>query len=629
MRSSNIARLLRALFATLALAFTLGAALSPLEAEARPGGGGSYSGGGSRSGGGSSGGGGGSRGSGSSGGSYRGGGSGVGSPIALLLVLVVLVVVVAVARASQSSNAANRQTWNAVYQAQQAQTAPARRASLEALRARDPAITEESISSRVHRMSEVLRDAWCNGDMAPARAFVSDAIFSRYKVQLALMRQEGVRNVMAEARPLYIVLEGVEEADPLDVVHVRFTAQARDVNVPLASSPAEIQAALQRTPLSSYTEIWTLVRRRGATTRLDASRVGTICPACGAPLDGGEIIKCRYCNALVCSGQHDWVLAEITQTSEWYPGNHEVSGLRELRHYDPDIAVATLEDRASYLFWKWVEAARMRTLAPLRKCATQEFLAGRAHLDLPAGARDIAVGGAEVLLCDPASDDGMDRVFVKIFWSGKWHGASEASPAQAVLTLTRKTNVKSSASMTSLICSVCGGTLDDSDRTSCNHCNAALSSGDQAFVLDGLEPSGAFVPPRRAPGEALPDWLVPNVADPRERALLFGHMVALMKQGGLGRRERKLVDLCAQRWGIAAPDVARILAAREPPGPVQATSQEWFLAGLVAAALVDGTIDPAERSMLHKACDAMGVPRAELDRQIQTLSARVGLRGKA
>ena len=56
---------------------------------------------------------------------------------------------------------------------------------------------------------------------------------------------------------------------------------------------------------------WCAGRARRASRR--ASQVGQACPNCGAPLAGGETIKCRYCGALVCSGEHDWVLAEITQ----------------------------------------------------------------------------------------------------------------------------------------------------------------------------------------------------------------------------------------------------------------------------------------------------------------------------
>ena len=58
-------------------------------------------------------------------------------------------------------------------------------------------------------MSEQLRAAWCGGDMRPARPFVSDGVYSRFQVQLALMRGENRRNVMGDARILFTTIEAV------------------------------------------------------------------------------------------------------------------------------------------------------------------------------------------------------------------------------------------------------------------------------------------------------------------------------------------------------------------------------------------------------------------------------------
>src|SRR5262249_40853484 len=147
-----------------------------------------------------------------------------------------------------------------------------------------------------------------------------------------------------------------------------------------ASTPEQAAAALRTAHVEPYTEIWSLVRRHGAQTRTDPAKVGQACPSCGAPLDGGEVICCRYCKALVCSGAHGWGLAEITQVVEWHPSAGGVQGLEDLRTVDPGVAQEPLEDRASYLFWKWVQANREGTPAKLRKCATADFLASRAQL---------------------------------------------------------------------------------------------------------------------------------------------------------------------------------------------------------------------------------------------------------
>ena len=621
---------------------TSGGSRSSGGSSSTSGGGSRSSSGSSRSSGGSSGGssgfgfGGGSRtSSGSSGSSTYGGGSTTtprsGGGAGFAFFFFVLLFIVAIAAVVFLSNGNTRRTRDAILDAEHRAAPPARPVSLDLLRARDPGLTEASIVGRVAQMSSILRDAWCGGDMRPARPFVSDGVYSRFQVQLALMRAEGIRNVMSDASILHTTLEGVASSPPLDAVHVRFTAQARDRDVPLAATAHDVARALRAAPIEPYTEIWTLVRRHGATSKLEPGDVGKRCPSCGAPFeDGAEVVTCRYCNALVCSAEHDWVLSEITQASEWRPDAYgEVRGLAEIRDDDPGTAREALEDRASYVFWKWVEAARTQSPLPLRKCATAAFVATLFGPETQAlsRARNVVVGAADALLGDPGPDGDVDHVYVKITWSAGFIPDAPPTPMQNVVRLARKAGVTSRLSMTAVVCFTCGAKLTESDSTRCDHCGNELASGDQAWVLDAVLPRGE-VRPREREGRAPepPSWMVPDIADPRERALLFAEMAAVMSQDGvLGRSEKRLLRACARRWNIS--DDAVISAFANPAGglalPIASSSPEWFLAGLVAAAMVDGTVDSLERAMLERIAARLLVPSAEIDRLIAAFQARL------
>jgi rRNA maturation endonuclease Nob1 len=446
-------------------------------AFARPGGGGSYHGGGSTGG--------------STGGFHpvvsgpvipsNGTGGGSLGPLGSLIVLGIIggvVVLVLVQRARQRRGPRAEQ-----YDASAAQRASA---SLGALQARDPMLSEQSIVDHVRPMADQLRNAWCGGNMLPARPFVSDGVYSRFQVQLALMRQENRRNVMSEAQVLFTTIEAVEDAAPLDVVHVRLTAQARDTEVPLTANDELIQAALAQVPVNPYTEIWTLVRCTGAQTKPGDAQVGTACPKCGAPLAGGEMLKCRYCGALVCSGEHDWVLAEITQLEEWRPTGQRPPGLDALRVRDPAVAAEVLEDRASYLFWKWIEAGRANGGAPLRKCSTPGLVAAGARWEWNRGASDVSVGGSDVTQCAVGTADGLDHVDVLVKWSARFNASPQYTPCQTVMRMVRKSGVQSKLSMTALVCQACGAPVGDSDSTKCDHCGVELTAGDQAWVLGAV-----------------------------------------------------------------------------------------------------------------------------------------------
>jgi hypothetical protein len=601
----------------------------------------SYGSGGSRSG--SSWGSSGSRSGGSSyssggGSSYSGGGTtysgspGSAGPVLLGFFVVggvILLVIVFAARGNRQAGSVR----SALLDAQYDQEARSRRSvSIDVLQAHDPQLTEASILDRVRRMSDVLRDAWMAGDMRPARPFMSDGTFSRFQVQLELMKSEGVRNVMSDTQVLYVTLEAVQQNAPLDIVHVRFTAQARDATVPLQSTPQQVQQELARTPVSPYTEIWTLVRRQGAQTRMDAQQVGRVCPACGAPFDpGGEIVKCRYCSALVCSGEHDWVLGEITQLSEWHPNSADpVPGLDGLREVDLGVTRETLEDRASYLFWKWIESGRTRSAAPLRKAATPDLFArGGDGAQVAESARDIAVGGADVVLCDVARTGeaevgkDVDYVYVKVFWSARFAPGAEPFPRQSLLRLARRSGMSTKLSMTAVVCPNCGGPLAETDDPRCSHCGADVVATGQMWALDAVMQPGPVRPRAAGAAPGSLEALVPDVRDPRERVALFSQMAQMLVSSGLQRREKRLLVECGKRWSIPEEVVGRALSGQlvGQAGPI--TSPEWFLAGLVGAALIDGTIDAQERDTLQRVCASLNLPPQALEQQIASMQQRM------
>ena len=461
------------------------AALAPLTvlaegiASARPGGGGSYHGGGGGGGGGHLPTGGWSGGSTPNAFGVGHGATFVGSPnltAFLVLVGIVLTLVIVFAVLGSFSARARRRGGPMTGDV---------RAAFDALRARDPGLTEAGVDAHVRAMADILRQAWCGGDMRPARPFVSDGVYSRFQVQLALMRLENRRNVMSDARVRSAAIVAVEDAAPLDVVHVRVTAEARDVEVRCDADEAEVRRALQRARVAPYTEIWSLVRRRGAQSKPAEFAVGLACPACGAPLAKGEIIRCVYCGALVCSGEYDWVLAEITQDVEWRPTAPVPPGFEDLRSRDSALAREVIEDRASYVFWKWVQAARLRSTKPLHRCATSRWLATGAALEVVQQARDVAVGGAELMGCG-VGPDGFEVADVKVYWSTQFDGNRAHAALQTIVRLLRRSGVKSTMSMTALVCQACSAPLSESDSPACEHCGAQLTDGGQAWVLDGI-----------------------------------------------------------------------------------------------------------------------------------------------
>ncbi len=355
---------------------------------------------------------------------------------------------------------------------------------LAALHAVDPAFDENAFAARVRDLVTRVNNAWVEGKMDAARRFISDGVYVRFATQLRLLKARGIRNAMADAKVLSAQILAAE-GDPLwDTVHVKISAQARDADVAATLSTADAVAAARKSSLNAYQEVWSFVRRRGKSSA-SAGRVQEgKCPSCGAELPASEVVRCQYCKALTNSGEHDWVLAEITQPEEWSPdGIPVIDGLPELRARDAMVSVQALEDRASVVFWKWIDARVTGERKRLERFCRAEGVPAAPRADLS----QVAVGAAEVTHIEPPQD-GYDRVHVDITWSAATNGGEPDNMTHTV-TLARAQTAQSLRGLSSLDCPHCGGALAESDSISCQYCGTALTGGRDEWALEAVEES--------------------------------------------------------------------------------------------------------------------------------------------
>lgn len=360
---------------------------------------------------------------------------------------------------------------------------------LDALKTQDPGFDPQAFVARTRSVVAKVNEAWLGGNMSQARRLISDGVYVRFQTQLGLLKADGLRNVMTDWRVVSADLLAAV-ADPLwDTVHVKIVGEARDKDVALSLTDEQAKREVGKQPLSQYHEVWSFVRRRGKMSKQGVPALEGKCPGCGADLPMSDVVKCGYCQALVNSGEHDWVLAEITQPEEWdaNPAVSEITGLSELRQRDASVSRQELEDRASVVFWKWIEARATGKSEKLRRFSVGDPKDPNTALELglaPAKLRQVAVGSAEL---DGVSNEGsMDHAVVEIRWSASVDGGEPRSMEHA-FTLARATDARSKRGMSSLDCPVCGGQLANSDDPKCSYCGATLSGGKHEWALAGVE----------------------------------------------------------------------------------------------------------------------------------------------
>jgi hypothetical protein len=374
--------------------------------------------------------------------------------------------------------------------------------AIGALRQHDPNFDPQAFCNRVGAGFLKLQTAWCAQDLKAVRPFISDGVHERFSLQFAEQKSEGYRDFMDGIRIEQIAIAAAESDAIYDQVSVIIQAAAVDFPVSLVNG----QRISGSTAIEPFGEVWSFLRRRGAATLV--GKPGLLegnCPNCAAPIAMNESTNCTNCGALLRSGEYDWVLAEITQQSEWNPGGGGiVSGLARLRESDPDLNVQSLEDRTSVIFWRKCAADRAGKIDPMRKVTSTTYVdTYNARLRTAPGAPrtyfgDCAVGAVNTLKFVPASPEHpVEQALVEVRWSGYRFNVnpdgtrakvSGNDPHHMLFVLMRKAGVKTDVAkgISSAHCPHCGAPESGGINGACEFCGTTLNDGSNGWVLDNI-----------------------------------------------------------------------------------------------------------------------------------------------
>ena len=508
--------------------------------------------------------------------------------------------------------------------------------ALAVIRARDPQFDEAALLRRAAGAFLAIQDAWSRQDMAQARAFISDGVHERFTRQIAEYRSRGIRNRMTDVNVLETEALGYVAGAHFDAVYVRVKASALDQVAELES-----EKVLSGGP-DIFSEVWTLLRRPGAKTLARPGLLEGHCPSCGAPLAISDAAQCAACKVWVNSGEHDWVLTGITQVSEWaFPNpDREVTGWKELREDDPGLSFEALEDRASVVFWRWLDARRRGDLAPLRGVACDEFLASLDAFSDSEIESDAAVGRVELIAFEPGAP--FDKAHVQVRWEADKMLRGAAGPEfqgrarrTHYLIFRRKSGATSDlkAGLRTARCPSCGAAPEESDSAVCAYCGHAFNDGAVSWVLSGIVPFGDW---RRPAGPEAPDADVGfdwgDSLPPAEAVAVLA--AGLGAHGSVDARERGYFLGYAGRRGVEASQAEEMLQAAlakrlDVPTPKSAAEAEVILRGLIRMGLADGRIPDGERALLTAFGGRLRLSEGDIEGLIKDERKGLHVRAKA
>lgn len=457
----------------------------------------------------------------------------------------------------------------------------------------DPGFTPARVQAHVEALYRTTQAAHRAGDLAALHPWLSDGLFQRLSTQARLLGGVAGRELLEGHALQSAVLVGAGLGEAYQSMTVRVTV-----------APTGDAAAAH----GAQTQTWRFLRRLAVTTGEHGLFDGR-CPNCGAPLRLTAAQRCDHCQAVLNSGQYDWVLVDQAPGALTLSPKPELLDLDGVRAKDPSLAPEELVDRAALAFWRWYEAAASGDLRRLGRVATETFVAtvGPNLAARPLAGVGLTVGGADLRLL--RQRDGRAEASVVVWWTT---GTGDAQ--QTVLTLVRPLASGGAAQratgLASLRCEGCLAPMTDAESPTCEHCGHPFTD---AWRVEAMEPFSSWSDAvralrreTRAPG----GWQ----AVPRhERLHALQLAVAVVRADGkVVEAEQRLLERLAGEWGLFPEDLAAALAA--PTGPASAAGLSLprdfareLSRQLIDLVFVDGRADIPERKLVERLAGALGV----------------------
>jgi len=479
---------------------------------------------------------------------------------------------------------------------------------LAKLRARDPAFDERAFLRRAGAAFLKIQEAWTAGDMSGARAFISDGVRERFERQLAGLADRGLRNLTENVEIRGVELTACRSDAHFDALWVTVAASASDRTVDAAGSIVSGSPGRQE-----FEEVWTFLRRPGAKTLKGDGLIEGGCPSCGASLPLADASQCAACKSWVNSGEYDWVLNEITQSCEWAmrEPSRDVDGWPAASAADPALSLPSLEDRASVIFWRWLDARRSGDPAPLLPVAGEAFQRSFAA-GPPVAFDDAAVGSVEVVAFEDAG------AWSKVHVAVQWSAGGELRRDYLELSRARAAKTDARRGLRTARCPSCGAPPAEASAAACGYCGAALNDGKKDWILTAVVPFGAWTRPAlaAAPVEAAP--LTSPAAPVKWGAELspasaFSVLAAAMLADGEETlAEKAFLESYAGSRGLPPAKAAQIVAAAragtlDAPRAEDGGQADTLLRGMIRMSLTDGVVTQGERSALHSFAGRYGL----------------------
>ena len=190
--------------------------------------------------------------------------------------------------------------------------------SIQTLREIDPNFSEAAIKEKIGNLYVRMQTAWQANEFDSMRPYMTDALYSQFKLQLDELVRSECTNHVERIAVLGVELLGWRSDEAVDAIEAQLQTRIIDY---ISNDRTGKVISGSKTAEKFMTYEWTLVRSKGMKTPGTDGETGgdavTIhCPSCGAPVEINQSAKCPYCDSVINAGSYDWVISEIKGISQ-------------------------------------------------------------------------------------------------------------------------------------------------------------------------------------------------------------------------------------------------------------------------------------------------------------------------
>jgi predicted lipid-binding transport protein (Tim44 family) len=298
------------------------------------------------------------------------------------------------------------------------------------------------------------------------------------------------------------------------------------VSVEFESNYSEVEADSKEAITYYARERWVLQREKTARSRAPERARVFDCPNCGAPTDRVVNRKCGYCNEVVDTGEHDWLVAEVIslereQRPPALTGNVQERGtdlptiidpqsearFEALYRRDPELSWSSFQSRVELIFRELQQAWSAQDLEPARAFLSDNLYESWQYwVDAykRAGLRNSTESArvVQIIAARVSRDKYYDAITVRVFATGLDYtvnskgklvtGSKKRERAYSEYWTLMRGRAVTGRPKSDLACPNCGGPLRINMAGVCEYCQVKVTAGEFDWVLSRVEQDESY-----------------------------------------------------------------------------------------------------------------------------------------